>query len=247
MTTPTSPIPIKVDLLDFDPENPRFLDITASGEQTEAHAMRRMMEQENLDELVGSIGNHDFFPGEPLLVVPSLSTTGRYVVVEGNRRLAALRVLSGLVPPEQLTPTLRELVAQATFKPTEVSCFCFGQRRDVLKYLGFRHISGPRKWEPLSKARYLADLVQNFYSELPQEERLRAIARDIGSRRDYVAQLLTTLNLYDRAKSNPFYGLQRVDESDINFSSLQYLPKNLGNVPYERGCGIDSPSLPIGE
>lgn len=211
---------ISVALLDFDPKNPRFLDITVSGGSTEEHAMRRMMEQENLDELVGSIGNHGFFPGEPLLVVPHSSSVGRYQVVEGNRRLAALRVLGSLQPHDQLTATLRELVAQAQFKPTEVACFVFAERRDVLKYLGFRHISGPRRWEPLAKARYLADLIQNFYADLPQEEQLRAVAKDIGSRRDYVAQLLTTLNLYDRAKTTHFYGLQRVDEEDINFSVL---------------------------
>ena len=46
------------------------------------------------------------------------------------------------------------------------------------------------------------------------------MASDIGSRRDYVAQLLTALNLYDRAKEKKFYGLQRVGADDINFSLL---------------------------
>jgi len=36
----------------------------------------------------------------------------------------------------------------------------------------------------------------------------------------YVAQLLTTLNLYDRAREKKFYGLQRVQEEDISFSLL---------------------------
>ena len=208
-----------VGLLDFDPENPRFLDDFGAS-NGDVKAIKRMIEEENLDELVGSIGNQGFFPGEPLLVTPSTSAPGRFIVVEGNRRLAALRVLNGLVDAELLTKSLVDLAAQAKEVPANIDSFEFAQRRDVLKYLGFRHISGPRRWEPLSKARYLADLIKNFYRDLDQGAQLSAVAKDIGSRRDYVAQLLTTLNLYDRAKDQKFYGLQRVREEDINFSLL---------------------------
>ena len=218
MVKPISITP-PVDQLDFDPENPRFYD-SAGTNDGDAKAIQRMLEQENLDELVGSIGNQGFFAGEPLLVTPNPKSPGRWIVVEGNRRLAALRVLGGLIAAEKLPRTLADLVQQAQHKPTEVECFQFPLRRDVLKYLGFRHISGPRRWEPLSKARYLADLIRNFYSHLEREDQLRSVARDIGSRRDYVAQLLTALNLYDRAKVAHFYDLQRVDEDDINFSLL---------------------------
>jgi len=210
---------INVGILDFDPKNPRFLDIGAGTPLVDKLATKRMVEEENLDELVNSIGQQNFFSGEPLLVTSS-DTAGRYVVVEGNRRLAALRVLTGMVSEEVLTPTLADAVARAIYKPAKVNCFVFAERRDILKYLGFRHISGPRRWESLSKARYLADLIINFYSDLPQEEQMRAVARDIGSRRDYVAQLLTTLNLYNRARKADFYGLQRVRDKDISFSLL---------------------------
>lgn len=220
--------PIAVASLDFDPENPRFLDTagnTAPGAGEDGQALpvppiKRMFEQENVEELVASIGQQDYFPGEPLLVTPNPHAPGRFLVIEGNRRLAALRALGDLVPPDQMLPSISDAVAQARFRPTEVACYVFPERRDILKYLGFRHISGPRRWEPLSKARYLADLVRNFYSELSLDEQLKSLARDIGSRRDYVAQLLTTLNLYDRARAADFYGLQRVRDKDISFSLL---------------------------
>lgn len=224
---PSTEQQILVEHLDFDPENPRFLDTAGNaapsdgGVQAEAvPPIKRMFEQENVEELVASIGQQGYFPGEPLLVTPNPDVPGRFLVIEGNRRLAALRALAGLVPQDQLIPSISEAVAQANFRPTDVACFVFPERRDILKYLGFRHISGPRRWEPLSKARYLADLVRNFYSDLPIDEQLRSLARDIGSRRDYVAQLLTTLNLYDRARAQDFYGLQRVRDKDIGFSLL---------------------------
>ncbi|MBF5007976.1 ParB N-terminal domain-containing protein, partial [Diaphorobacter caeni] len=218
MTTPTIYFE-NVSDLDFDPDNPRFFDSTGH-DNGEDNAIRRMIEEENLEELVGSIGNQGFFPGEPLLVTPNPLSPARFIVVEGNRRLAALKVLNNLVNPELLTKSLIDMVGTAKHKPEKVDCFRFPQRRDVLKYLGFRHISGPRRWEPLSKARYLADLINNFYSNLSLDEQLKSVAKDIGSRRDYAAQLLTALSIYDRAKQKNFYGLQRVREEDINFSLL---------------------------
>lgn len=206
--------------LDFDPQNPRFFDAFAGMAQGDAQAIQRMIEEENIHELVGSIGQQGYFPGEPLLITRNPAQEGRFIVVEGNRRLAALRVLNGLVDKAHLPESLHRAIDEATHKPLNVKCLRFSERRDILKYLGFRHISGPRRWEPLSKARYLADLISNFYSELPFSEQLRAVAKDIGSRRDYVAQLLTALGLYDRAKQNDYYGLQRVTEKDISFSLI---------------------------
>lgn len=218
----TIPTPIKPDIsnLDFDPNNPRFMDTFGQDAQADGQAIERMLDEENIHELVGSIGQQGYFPGEPLLVTPNPTDTKRYIVVEGNRRLAALRLLSGKIAPDDLPESLRELIANATNKPTEVECLEFPQRRDILKYLGFRHISGPRRWEPLSKARYLHDLIQNFYTSLPREEQYRAVAKDIGSRRDYVAQLLTALNIFELSRRENYFGLQRLEEKDISFSLI---------------------------
>lgn len=209
-----------VALLDFDPNNPRFLDTFGQSAQADAKAIERMLDEENIHELIGSISQQGYFPGEPLLVTPNLDVPGRFIVVEGNRRLAALRLLSGLISSDGLPESTRELIAEALQKPTEVDCLEFPARRDILKYLGFRHISGPRRWEPLSKARYLADLIQNFYRDLPLEEQYRAVAKDIGSRRDYVAQLLAALNLYEVSRQENYFGLQRLEEKDISFSLI---------------------------
>jgi len=218
--TTRSPETVAIKDLDFDPQNPRFFDIASGSGSTDEQATARMLREENIEELMGSIGQQGYFPGEPLLITANLEAPGRFIAVEGNRRLAALRVLSGLVSNDSLPPSLRDIKDNAISTPSEVPCFVFPARKDVLKYLGFRHISGPRRWGPLAKARYLADLIRNFYDDLDLQEQLRAVARDIGSRRDYVAQLLTALNLYDRARDTDFYGLQKIGEEDISFSLL---------------------------
>lgn len=217
-----APISIQpaIENLDFDPRNPRFMDIFGQNNQANAAAIERMLDEENIHELVGSIGQQGYFPGEPLLVTRNPADPNRYIVVEGNRRLAALRLLHGIIPTDELLPSLQELIVTATQRPATVECLAFTERKDILRYLGFRHISGPRRWEPLSKARYLADLIANFYPDLPVEEQFRAVARDIGSRRDYVAQLLSALHLYDLSSQRNYFGLQRLEEKDISFSLI---------------------------
>lgn len=46
-----------------------------------------MLDDGEAQDLMSSIGQQDYFPGEPLLVVSAGNDS--FIVVEGNRRLAA--------------------------------------------------------------------------------------------------------------------------------------------------------------
>lgn len=206
----------------FDPQNPRFGGHYDLQDQPTDEVIERMIRSENLQELMDSIGEQGYFAGEPLLVSPADEARGGppYIVIEGNRRLAALKLLNGDLDSANLLPSIRAAREAAKIKPTTVPCIVFNARNDILKYLGFRHITGAKRWDPLSKARYLAQLRDNFYSTLSKEEQLTAIARDIGSRKDYVGQILASLNVYEKARHSKFFGLQRVDAEDVDFSVL---------------------------
>ncbi|MDD0998491.1 ParB N-terminal domain-containing protein [Pseudomonas sp. TNT2022 ID1044] len=208
---------VPLDELHFDPNNPRFSRYFSEGDQPVDKVIERMIKAENVQELMGSIGEQGYFSGEPLLVS---RTNGALYVVEGNRRLAALKLLSGLIKPSPPLPSIEALKADAKETPSEVECIIFEDRKDILRYLGYRHITGPKRWDSLSKARYLKQLKDTFYKDLPDDEQLRAIAKEIGSRKDYVAQMLTGLTVFDKASQAGFYGLQRVQENDVDFSVL---------------------------
>lgn len=203
--------------LHFDPENPRFSRLYGAQHQPEAEVVERMVSNENVQELMGSIGEQDYFNGEPLLV--AVRAEGGYTVVEGNRRLAALKLLSGAFGKDPL-PSITALRDTAKHTPTEIPCIVFQKRRDILRYLGYRHITGAKKWDSLSKARYISQLRDEFFSGIANEEMLKAIAKEIGSKKGYVAQMLTGLAVYDDAKSHDFYGLQHVNDEDVDFSLL---------------------------
>ncbi|NML42530.1 ParB N-terminal domain-containing protein [Ramlibacter sp. G-1-2-2] len=201
--------------LDFDPQNPRFYRL--HGKATDAKVVEEMLDDEGVQDLMSSIGQQGYFEGEPLLVVPTKG--GKYIVVEGNRRLAALKLLNGeLSAPRRKARSVQMLIDVAQETPTEVPCIVHKDRVDVLRYLGYRHITGIKEWDALSKAKYLAELRDTFYPDLDVEEQLRTIAREIGSRSDHVAKLLAGLKLYEQVERGKFFSRHNLSPDALDFS-----------------------------
>ena len=101
-----------------------------------------------------SIGQKGYFEGEPLLLIEENDS---YVVVEGNRRLAAVKLLNQQIPPpSRRSNSVAQIRDEAVEPaPVELPCILYSSRRDVMRYLGYRHITGIREWDALSKAKYL--------------------------------------------------------------------------------------------
>src|SRR5713101_992139 len=78
------------DLL-LDSANPRLASVSANG--TQESLIRLLWEEMAVDEVALSIAANGFFKEEPLVVTPDHKTKGKYIVLEGNRRLAAVRLL----------------------------------------------------------------------------------------------------------------------------------------------------------
>lgn len=216
MTKPPTVKRFKTSELGFDPQNPRFyrLNHAASDEAV----IEEMLDDEGAQDLMASIGQKGYFEGEPLLVTRE---SGQLIVVEGNRRLAAVKLLNGeFEPPTRRRSSVDMLRKEAIeVPPHELPCIEYPTRKDVMRYLGYRHITGIKEWDSLSKARYLADIRQQFYAELDQAEQMKSLAKDIGSRSDYVSQLLTALGLYIHAEESKFFGLP-IGPKDVEFSYL---------------------------
>lgn len=205
---------IPVSKLDFDPDNPRFPPDIAKG--SKAHLIERFVRDERLLELVESIGNQGFFSGEPLLVVKDAD---RYTVLEGNRRLAALKLLSGEISPPVGRISIEEAVEAAAYKPKVAACLLFDDRAEILRYLGFRHITGIKAWSALQKARYIKRLRKEHYGEMNYEDSLRALARETGSKGAYIGQVLAALELYEKAEAENFFSLP-MGADDVDFSII---------------------------
>lgn len=117
---------------------------------------------ENYDAIAvaRSIASHGYFPSEPLIV---LKYRGRYIAVEGNRRLAALKLLS--LPQLRKSLDLEdsdewEGLSEDSQVPEKVPVVLVPNRRSVAPIIGYRHISGIEPWEPWAKARFITSLIE---------------------------------------------------------------------------------------
>ncbi|MDP2784663.1 MAG: ParB N-terminal domain-containing protein [Sulfurimicrobium sp.] len=242
---PNQVVRIATSSLNFDPENPRFYRLNNA--HSVPDVIEEMLDDEGAQDLMRSIGQKGYFEGEPLLVTEE---NGEYVVVEGNRRLAAVKLLNQqILPPARRGASVAQIRAEAIEDaPTELPCILYSSRREIMRYLGYRHITGIREWDALSKAKYLADIRREFYPELSQPEQMKSLARDIGSRSDYVAQLLTALSLYIHADEANFFGLP-IQAKDVEFSylttALSY-SKITDWLGLEGRTDIDMPGLDTG-
>lgn len=179
----TSPIikwPVE-DLL-LDSENPRLPDDYRTASQFEL--LIYMEKQYDLEELGWSMVEHGYFDEEPLLVIlPDIDPKKR-TVVEGNRRLATLKLLtdeqSRQAIGKRLWTDLAELAVEERKDLSRVPIRQYRDRAELLEYLGFRHVSGLMQWESEAKARYVYRLVTEYGYTFEH------IARTIGGRQDAI-------------------------------------------------------------
>lgn len=133
--------------LQFDFQNPRIVDGQFN---TEEELIQHLVEDADVDELVQSILSAGYVDYEPLIVLE----TGR-IVIEGNRRLAALRLISSKTLRDKLRFKL-PVFESAQPLVEEVRVRFVGSRADARSFIGFKHINGPFKWDALAKAKYAA-------------------------------------------------------------------------------------------
>lgn len=207
---------IELTCLHFDPLNPR-LPKDLQGVNDETRVVTHMLRDESLIELMKSIGQTGYSVSEPLLVVPESDTS--YIVVEGNRRLAALKLLSSQLTASVRRKAVEEIVISKKYAPTNIPCICYEHRDEILDYLGYRHITGVKSWGALEKARYLKQLYDRHFSETNPDDICYTLAQMIGSRRDYVSKLLSAYSLYEKANNEAYFGIN-ITEEDVDFSLL---------------------------
>lgn len=136
-------------LLDFESSNPRLGGGMQGRTQDEIQNVL-VRAPYYASELIDSLLKNGFIDYEPL-VVKLGQKKGRYSVVEGNRRLAAIREI--LSNQDRYSGKLNDL------KRIPVLVFPEGpdehQKSEMRAYLGVRHLLGIREWPPLSKALFL--------------------------------------------------------------------------------------------
>lgn len=177
----------------LDPTNPRLPEDLQGSDQGEL--LSYLYDNAALDELIRSFADNGYFQHEPLIVVAGPEDW--HTVLEGNRRLAALKILIGdpLAVEIGLEPVLEDpLSDQQLGELRVIPCYVVDDEDEVHKYLGFRHIGGIKTWSAEAKARYLvAEADKEAAKGSPNP--FRDVARRVGSntqgvRNSYMALFL---------------------------------------------------------
>lgn len=199
------PTTVGCDRLVFDHDNPRFALDRAPQDKTTTALIKYLWAEENLRDILRSVAENGFLDFEPLIVCGTADSKGNYVVYEGNRRLAAVALLrekkladkTGISLPENIQSTV-------TAKSLRIHVFPVASRSEARTFVGIKHISGPQKWDPVAKARYLFDWY--FESAASGESLgLNQIASKIGDSGRTVRRLMAAYILLAQAKQKKLY------------------------------------------
>lgn len=210
---PVDPEELSVDPLTLflDPDNPRL----APNEKgkPEKEIVEIMLKRFSIDELAESICSSGFIHLDPFICCRE---DGRIVVLEGNRRLATIKLL---LKPE-LTP-LRHVPQWDAFRKrvtgpvkdslSKIPILVYPSRivANVLAYIGYRHVNGVLPWEPQEKAAYIAKLVEDKSIGWTYGD----IAQKIGSKASYVEKLYVAHRLIEQAVKGGILGTERMRKS----------------------------------
>jgi len=199
----------------LDPENPRLEAVTSSKDQMEL--VRAMWREMAVDEVALSIAENGFFEEEPLFVIPS--RPGRdeppFIVVEGNRRLTAVKLLLDeklrtAVKATSLPPISSQRLQQLQKLPTSV----YPDRKALWAYFGFRHVNGPKEWDSLSKASYIAKVRREYNKSLDE------ITRKIGDQHSTVRRIYRGYVLLEQAEKATGFNREDIVRNRFYFSHL---------------------------
>ena len=207
---------VPVENLRLDRENPR-LPSTDIG--PDAEVLRYLWREMAVDEVALSIAANGFFPEEPLLVVPEKRgkkdpAADKFVVVEGNRRLAAVLLLRDPALRQRVKADLPHIDAAASEKLGRLPVSIYDDRKDLWEYLGFRHINGPKEWDAFSKAKYVAKVREQYKVDLEE------IARRIGDRHAFVKRIYRGYLLVQQAEAEGGFSQDDINKNRFNFSHL---------------------------
>ena len=196
--------------LHFDRGNPRLAEYGITRKATDDTVISVLWDAMDIKELVQSITASGYFKHEPLIVAEE---DNKKIVIEGNRRLAAVKAL---LDPNLAAkkgwdvPTLRKTeLKKLENLPVKIST-----REEFWRYIGFKHVNGPAKWSSYAKAKYIADIHRKYRISLED------IAEQLGDRHKTVQRLYRGLMVIEQAERKGVYDRDNIFRQRFAFSHL---------------------------
>lgn len=206
---------VKTSQLRADAQNPRFAD--GEDTQTQEQLIARLWKEMAAEEVAMSIAANGFFVHEPLFVEEKKAkgaSETTYTVIEGNRRFAAVKILTDDKLRRDVGATdLPKLTAAAKARLEDLPVIICS-RKDVWQFIGFKHVNGPQVWESYSKAKYIAWVHNELNIDLDE------IATRIGDQHATVQRLYRAYMVLQQAEDSAVFDRENRAKKHFSFSHL---------------------------
>ena len=208
---------IPVHLLLLDRQNPRLT--LEDGDSVDQEELISLLWKTNaVDEIALSIASNGYYEDEPLLVIRSTGDTvhhSSFIVVEGNRRLAAIKILLDSALRNRLhADDLPAISEERKQELQTIPASLHASRQDLWTHVGFRHINGVKPWDGMGKSRYIAHIHEEY--RIPLTE----IASKIGDRHSTVRRLYRGYRVLRQAQTEADFDINDTYSGKFYFSHL---------------------------
>jgi phage tail protein X len=192
---------VGTEFLEFDPENPRLAEDGIKN-PTDSQIILALADMADLSEVVESIAANGYIDIEPVI---AQRVGDRWRVLEGNRRLAAIRILQNPILAKGTGISVPDMSAENKKTLKAVSVYAVSSKDQAREYIGFKHINGPHKWDAVAKARFATDW---YRKEKGSGITIEKIARRLGDGHDTVARLVNGMFVLDQAQDTKIYDVK---------------------------------------
>ena len=208
--------PVPVEWLVLDRRNPRL--ISTDQEASDEKIIAQLFKGEELSELLQSISANGYLDIEPLIVMKIDDSA--LIVLEGNRRLAAIRLFREpeladcIFNKERIRITIPAIEDKNMKTLEKVSVYRVAERDEARSFIGFKHINGAAKWDSYAKGKFAADWYRSGDVTLEQ------IANRIGDRHDTIKRMVNAIFVLEQAEKGDIFHISDRVNPRFNFSHL---------------------------
>jgi hypothetical protein len=158
----------------FDPQNPRLPELLGKN-QTEI--FRFLVDDIGIEDVLQSIAASGMIEGDPI-IARETEDKKHFYVIEGNRRLAALKLLNGeKIRDGEQEPKVPDVTPARRASFGKVNIQLGWPESEIDAYLGYKHVTATREWPPEAKARFVIGRVKGDFSP----EKLADFAKKLGT------------------------------------------------------------------
>jgi hypothetical protein len=172
---------LKLNQLFLNPNNPRIIGKTRKKsipikralEEKVQESILTEMKEEGLNDLIEKIVKVGFLPIDRVVVKPIEDS--KYIVLEGNRRISSLRIIT-----DEYTRGLRTIPNHLVKSLDKIEALIYTGSDLNIEWLlqGIRHINGVKEWGSLQQAKYLVEMKENKHLRPTELDQMTGLGRN---------------------------------------------------------------------